>query len=411
MRLVFPLLICAAGMAPGPAVAQCAADEAPSVGVVLRRCTDGDVRWVEVVADLASADVGARVSRPMERGAVVEEWAGAVVSGAAIAVPAGPFRFADLEPVGLTVGDGEHWGTTADSPGLGVLALDARQAGVLAPAEQVVPVEPWMHDVLSGVSIVRDGVALACRDEGCAAAPRTGVGLSEDGRSLVIVAAAGWVADAPGVGDGQLGQLLAAAGAHDAVRVAEGATSTMWARGEGLVMPSSDGASRASAAFLAVVDLSAGVTGRLVGVVERMEDNRALVAARIRVETSDGTLAAEGGTLTDRAYWTFTLPARDYVVRATVAGFRTSCRVCTVEAGGESWCSQFMVRGEGMETCAPPPRGRDAGPWPAGDAGRPVDGSVEPPPPGACAIGPRAPRPGAGWLLLLSMLLLGLRRR
>ncbi|RZO48623.1 MAG: hypothetical protein EVA89_36465, partial [Sandaracinaceae bacterium] len=172
MRFVFPLLICAAGMAPGPAVAQCAADEAPSVGVVLRRCTDGDVRWVEVVADLASADVGARVSRPMERGAVVEEWAGAVVSGAAIAVPAGPFRFADLEPVGLTVGDGEHWGTTADSPGLGVLALDARQAGVLAPAEQVVPVEPWMHDVLSGVSIVRDGVALACRDEGCAAAPR-----------------------------------------------------------------------------------------------------------------------------------------------------------------------------------------------------------------------------------------------
>lgn len=409
MRALFTLALGLAAAAP--AQAQCGADESPSVGVVLRRCAEDGARWIEVAADLASADVGTRVSRPMERGAVVETWAGSVVSGAVIAVPAGPFRFADFEPRGLTVGAGEHWGTTADDPRLGVLALDERQAGVLAPGEQVVPLEPWMHDVLSGVPVLRDGVPAACRGDGCARAPRTGVGLSEDGRTLVIVTAAGWAADAEGVSDQRLGALLAGAGAHDGVRVAEGATSAMWAREDGLIVASSDGASRASAAFLALVDLSAGVTGQLVGVVERMDDNRPLVGARIVIETSDGTVAAEGGTLTDRAYWSFTLPARDYVVRASVDGFRSSCRVCSVEAGGETWCSQFMVPGEGSETCAPPPLGRDAGPWPVGDGGVPVDGSVAPPGSGGCAVGRGETAGGAASVAWLLLALFGLRRR
>ncbi len=350
--------------------ADCGADEAPSVGLTLRRCEDPGRRWVEVEVDLAAADVGVRASRPEERGDVIDAWAQSV-DGVVVAIPGGPFRFPELDPAGLTVGDGERWTSTRDDASLAVLAFDVRADALLAPAEQIVPAEAWMHDVLSGVEVLRDGVPRACQGGGCEPAPRTGVGLSSDGRTLVLVAAEGYRADAAGVDDGELGALLVGAGAFRGLRSGEGGESVMWLRGEGAIVPPSDGALRAGAAFFGVIDRNAGATGQLVGVVERAGDTMPLPDAHLRVETTDGRVAIEGGTMTSNAYFAFTLPARDYVVRASLTGYRTSCRVCRVEAGGETWCSQFLSPGDGEERCDAPPRGIDAGPWPTGDAGPP----------------------------------------
>jgi MYXO-CTERM domain-containing protein len=408
MRRALAVLALVSGLGPALARADCGAGEERAVGVVLRRCEADGLRWSVVNADLAAADVGVRVSRPDERGRTVEAWAGAV-EGAVAAIPGGPFRFADFAPLGLTVGDGTAWGEGRDDAVLGVLALDASGAGLVAPAEQVVPHEPWMDEVISGAPILRDGVPLACTGRGCEPRPRAAVGLSEDGRRLSMLAVEGWSAASAGVSDAELAALLAAAGAYDGLRVAEGATSVLWARDDGAVVPSSDGASRATAAFLGIVDRARGATGQLVGVVERAGDTAPLPEATLTVETTGGRVVASGGTLTEGAYFSFALPARDYVLRASLAGYRTSCRPCRVEAGAEKWCSLFLTPGDGAEACAAPPRGLDAGPWPVGDAGgaAAADAGLGGAP-GGCAV---APGPGAAaWPVGLLAALLGAGR-
>ncbi|HJL15806.1 MAG TPA: phosphodiester glycosidase family protein [Sandaracinaceae bacterium LLY-WYZ-13_1] len=396
----------------GAARADCGGDEELSVGVVLRRCESEGLRWSELSADLAAPDVGVRVAVPSERGQTVEAWA-AGAEGAVAAIPGGAFRFADFEPEGLTVGESVPWADTVDDPRRAVLALSRTGAGLVVPAEQVVPVEAWMDDVVSGVPVLRDGVPEPCRDGGCEPAPRAAVGLSADRRTLVAVAVEGWTAASAGVSDAELGALLRDAGAQDGLRVAAGATSVLWARGEAVV-PSSDGASRAGAAYLGVVDRSRGATGQLVGVVERMGDGAPLPEATIAVETTDGRVVATGGTATDNAYFSFELPARGYVVRASLPGHRTSCRYCVLEPAAEKWCSHFLSEGDGMERCEPPPRGVDAGPWPVGDAGGPgVDGGGgEPPTEGDCAAAPGSgASPGFVAALLTGAWLARRRRR
>jgi hypothetical protein len=316
------------------------------------------------------------------------------------AIPGGPFTFPELEPAGLTADDGEHWTSSRDSPALALLAFDARSAALFAPAEQLVPYESWMRDVVSGVEVLRDGAPRACVGSGCELAPRAGVGLSADARTLVVVAAEGWSADAAGVSDAELGELLDGAGAHAGIRTADGASSLLWLRGEGAITTPSDGAARAGAAFLAVIDRSRSASGQLVGVVERAGDTSPLAAARIRVETTDGALVAEGGTMTANAYFAFPLPARDYVVRASLAGYRTSCRVCPVDAGRETWCSQFLAAGDGEERCSAPPRGIDAGPWPLGDAGTDGGASIEPAIASGCSAVPARGAPAIGIALV-----------
>lgn len=377
MRRTVALLIATAAAlssAPHHARADCI-DSSPSGGVVVRACTAPGQRWVEVRADLAASDVGVRVARPDERGRTASAWAGAV-PGAVAVVSAGPFRFPDYAPIGLTVGAGVAWSDGRDDAALGVLALDAVGGALIAEPRALVPAEPWMDSALSGVPVVRDGVAVAgCVERACKRAPRTAVGLDADGRTLILVVAAGWTADAEGVSDPELGALALAAGADDALRTADGATSALWGRPGGVELASSDGAERAGAAFLAVVDRATGTTSRLRGVVEEVGTGTVLPAATLRVETTDGVLAWEGRTMTTGAYWERTLPVREYIVRASLAGYRTGCKYCPAISGMDTWCSVFLEPGSGAETCPAPARGVDAGPWPLGTVAS--DGGVD----------------------------------
>jgi hypothetical protein len=401
----------------GTAVARAeCAESSPSTGVVVRVCDEGGRRWIEARADLAAADVAVRVTRPGERGARVDAFA-ASVPGAVLAVQAGAFTFPSFDPAGLTVGEGEAWPGTHDDGRLGVLALDDRGAAILVPPEQVVPEESWMHAVVSGRAVLRAGTpAASCAGAGCDASPRTGIGLDEGERTLVIVVAAGHAADAAGVTEPELGAMLRDAGATDGIATGDGATSVLWSRADGPSIGSSDGASRPTAAFLALVDRATGVTARIRGVVQRaMAPEDVLPAASVRVETTDGRLVALGGTLTTGAYFEHTLPAREYVVRATLAGYRTGCKYCPTTAGGEVWCSVFLAEGDGAETCEPPPVGVTAGPWPVVDAGPELfdggvrgDGGGRLGVDGGCSAG-GAGRAGAGALAVLA--LAAIRRR
>lgn len=381
--------------------AQCV--DVSSGSIASERCEAGDVRHWIVRADLAAGDVGLRVTRSMERGELADAWA-ATVPGARAVVQAGGFVFPAFEPVGLTVGEGEAWPDSTDDGSRSVLAFDERNVGIVVPREQIVPFEDWMVHVLSGEAVLRAGVPVACADLGCERTSRTGIGLSEDGRVLVIVVAEGDREGSVGVTLDELGMLLRDAGAHDAIASGEGATSALWADGE-VASPSSDGALRPAAAYLALVDRATGESTKIQGVVgiEGTPDEH-LPDSMLVVERTDGRRVASGSPVTDGAYWEFTVPLGEYIVRASHPGYRRGCKLCAAPIGEEVWCSIFLSEGEGEETCEAPPRELDVGPWPtrevvadAGvDAGSGGGG-------GGCAAG----GVGAGWWILL----FGRRRR
>ena len=195
---------------------------------------------------------------------------------------------------------------------------------------------------------------------------------------------------APNVTRSELGRLAVDAGAHDALESGYGATSSLQ-HSSGPLLLSTDGATRPAGPWLAVVDRASGAQTRLRGIVEDgSRADRVLPAATLRVETLDGTLVAEGGTRTDGAYWEFSVPVRQYIVRAKLAGFRDGCKVCTGVADEDVWCSLFLQPGDGAETCTAPPRTLDVGPWPT--TSTVVDAGVDAAEPnerdrGGCAAG------------------------
>lgn len=398
MRSFFPLA--ATLLASQLASAQCPR-ETLGTGMEVERCPGHAILRVDLAAD----DVGLRVTRPSERGQTVEGWASAV-PGLTAAVQAGDFAFPSYTPLGLTVGAGEPWSETTDDGGRAILGFDGRGVGIYAPENQVVPPEPWMDSVVSGVRLVRDGVARTdCQDNGCERLPRTGVGITADGRFLVAVVARAAT-------DPEVAELLRAAGASHALRTGEGATSVLWAEGE-FVVPSSDGAARPTAAFLGVVDRGTGAQTRLRGVIgDAADSDTFLPAAAITISTLDGREVATGTPRTEGGYWEFTLPVRQYVVRASHAGFRTGCKICPGVAAMDVWCSVFLSAGSGEERCEPPPRTLEVGPWPeARDAG-PVDagmrdGGSRTVGSGGCGV---ARGPATPWAVALG-LFVALRRR
>ncbi|MAQ18132.1 MAG: hypothetical protein CMN30_25465 [Sandaracinus sp.] len=400
MRAVLALrswMVVAALGASASAHAQCPT-RTLATGISLSTCATHAV----AIVDLGSDDVALRGARSSERGRSASAWAGSV-DGAAFAVQAGPFSFPSFTPRGLTVGAGEHWSETVDDGTLAVLGFDGRGVGVFVPADRQVPAEPWQETVVSGIPVVRDGVALACHDGGCQPMPRTGMGLSSDGRRLVVVVARA-------VTDAELGALMAEAGVRDGLRSGSGATSALWDEtGDEWVVPSSDGEGRAGAAWLAAVDRSTGEQFRLRGVVGVAGEERFLPDATVTVESVGGEEVASGMPITEGAYWEYRLPVREYVVRAARSGYRTGCKICVGVPGEDVWCSVFLSEGSGAETCTPAPRTLEVGPYAAapttpdmGPGSVPVDRDD-----GGCAAGGASAR---GWAAL-ALLGLGLRRR
>ncbi len=382
--------------------AQCT-DRDLSVGVSVRVCDTGGTVHAIASVDLAAGDVALRGSRSSERGRTARGW-GQTVEGAVLVVQAGPFAFPSFTPTGLTVGSGEHWSDTSDDRAHAVLGFDARGVGVFLPAPLAVPAEPWQDTVVSGAPIVRDGVVLTpCEGQGCEPMPRTGLGLTGDGRRLVIVVAE-WMTDP------ELGAALVDAGVLDGLRSGSGATSTLWGGGDEFLVPSSDGNAREAAAHLAVVDRASGAEFRLRGVVTQAGVGTPLPDAMLTVETLGGAVVDTGTPITDLGYWEFTLPVREYVVRASRSGYRTGCKICVGVPAEDVWCSLFLEPGSGSETCAPPPRTLDVGPYP--EAPEVPDGAdagvTRPPIDEGCATAGQAPGGALGMILLA---LVGVRRR
>jgi hypothetical protein len=139
---------------------------------------------------------------------------------------------------------------------------------VLAPAA----VPPWYRQAVGGHPVILwDGAvppSADCPGTLCTFRhPRTGVGLSADRAFLYLVVVDGRHASAAGMTTRELGRLMKELGAHFALNLDGGGSSTLWIEGKGVVNRPSDGRERNVANHLAVTWRSPTCAGLIRGKV------------------------------------------------------------------------------------------------------------------------------------------------
>jgi hypothetical protein len=138
---------------------------------------------------------------------------------------------------GFTVSDGQQWpkyGDTAEGTVTGFGGWDKAKQKMrieIRPPEEVLTKAPdWMKNALTGVPLVLDGGKVLDSDDEVFGArhPRTGLGLSKDGKKLFFVVVdgrrKGW---SWGMRTEQLGELFKSIGADRAVNLDGGGSTTM----------------------------------------------------------------------------------------------------------------------------------------------------------------------------------------
>ena len=235
-----------------PAVSQAAdtwTDPFPGVRRLDRVTSTQHIQVLEV--DLCAPGVSVRATATGERQQTVSSFGAAV--GAQAAINGDFFNYADYSPTGPALSKGTKWGGTDDSfnapiqfgPNQVLLRSGGSTAGV----------EDWAREVVSGhPSIV---VAGELRDAPTYAVctspnPRTSVGISQDKKTLYLAVVDGRQTGRNGMTCAQLGSLMKGLGAHDAVNLDGGGSSTMWLKGKGVVNSPSEGAQRVVGNHLAI---------------------------------------------------------------------------------------------------------------------------------------------------------------
>ena len=202
--------------------------------------------------DLCVDGVGLRATRSEERQSRTSNWASDV--GAHAAVNGDFFSYSGYGTSGLAVGDGAAWPSTSDSGSHGFVAFGWDRAE-LSPPPEVRSVEGWMREVVGGnVHLVSGGVAMSS-DSGsfCTTRhPRTAVGFSEDGRTLILAVVDGRTSASAGMRCSELAGLMLEMGAHEALNLDGGGSTSMYVAGDGVVNNPSDGSERVVANHLGV---------------------------------------------------------------------------------------------------------------------------------------------------------------
>ena len=247
--LVLPMLLLAAALA-------CAADwtaVAPGIDYLHIERDGIDAHLVGVNLDEPSLEVVASASA--ERGLSVSEFAAR--RGAVVAINADYFDEA-LQPVGLAMGDGKVWARADERlRRQEVIGVGGRRVEIFARADPLREPQPWMTGAVSGwPAIVTDCDPVAALPGSDfftrAPHPRTAVGLSRDGRRVLLLVADGRREGVPGLTLPELAELMAWYGACDAVNLDGGGSSALWLR-DRIVNRPSDGVERRVANHLGVV--------------------------------------------------------------------------------------------------------------------------------------------------------------
>jgi len=249
IRFLLVLLLCAgadAGAEDWASVATCIE--------YLHIARDGiDVHLVGV--NLDGPSLAAVATAAGERGLTVSEFA--AQRRAVVAVNADYFDAA-LQPIGLAMGDGVVWARADERVRRQeVVGVGGRRVEIFPRAEPLREPQPWMTGAVSGwPAIVADCAPVAALPGSDfftrAPHPRTAVGLSQDGRRLILLVADGRRDGVPGLTLPELAELMAWYGACTAVNLDGGGSSALWL-GDRIINRPSDGVERRVANHLGVV--------------------------------------------------------------------------------------------------------------------------------------------------------------
>lgn len=212
-------------------------------------------------------------------GLYTPQW-GAVPLARTVDGVASPVREVVLDAAGVVVAVVDAASTTALAPGSSALVGRGAGAAALAGFEvgEEVAVEYGPRSDVGEVAVALSGNRVLARDgevldvDDTALHPRTAVGFSADGTTMLLLTVDGRQAASRGVTEVELGQLMLDLGADDVLNLDGGGSSTMLARTAGAADPQvvnspSDGSQRATPNGLGLVSApgSGDLTGFSVG--------------------------------------------------------------------------------------------------------------------------------------------------
>jgi hypothetical protein len=164
--------------------------------------------------------------------------------GAAVAVNGGFWgRFARAE--GVTAGGGRVWPSVEDDEEHGFFAVGRDGRAWISPPEELVLVEEiparrLLHAVSGRPMLVREAAVdrsgLDALDYAGRRHPRTAVGVSRDGLTVILVVVDGRQEGSRGATLYELAELMVELGAHRAINLDGGGSSAMWIAREGGVV-------------------------------------------------------------------------------------------------------------------------------------------------------------------------------
>ncbi len=234
----------------------------PGVRLLRRTTTRPTVTWVAVI-DSCAAGVRFRVTSPSQGTRTTSSFGRLV--GAQLAIN-GDFFDHDF---GLNVGDGTRW-PQPDTATSGNFSVGPNRIE-MTPDQVVLPGPyPWVTEQLGGRwTLLDDGVARRGIDDNgpasggfvCAPGlrhPRTAIGLSRDRQRVFLLVADGRSSASVGLTCDEEIDLFVELGAHDAMGLDGGGSSTLWTSSTGVVNHPSDGSERVVGDHLAVFATGTG---------------------------------------------------------------------------------------------------------------------------------------------------------
>ena len=307
------------------------------------------LRIYALEVDLSNPRVSLRSTASSERKQSPGNFAKAV--GAHAAINGDFFEWTYYNTNGMSAGNGASWGIV-DGASMANFAFGTGRAEIYPQAEVVAFDPSWMLGVVSGFpDIVRDGqvVSSYAYDPGhCSGLhPRSGIGLSQDKKTLFMVVVDGRSTTSKGVKCSELGQIMKDLGAHRAINLDGGGSSALVVK-SGSSYPAinqpSDGYQRAVANHLAVIvsDKVIETTGGMKVAVIDDETEAPLAGATVRLSgAANAQVSGSDGTTT----FTSLSPCDGcYSATASLAGYETATRTGGSVGVGATWTFTLRLK-------------------------------------------------------------------
>lgn len=207
--------------------------------------------------DLTHPDIFVMTTREADRKKTVSAFAAEYDCQAAI--NGDFFDYSNYKTVGLAAGGGKVWSQSSDGPNWGFMGFGLDNRVLFSPpAENVGQPPEWVYSAIGGNPLVLENGQLLdakntdCGPHFCARAPRSGMGISQDGKTLFLAVIDGRRQDSVGATTLEIGLVMQRNGAWRGINLDGGGSSAMFIKGRGIVNFPSDGSERVVANHIGI---------------------------------------------------------------------------------------------------------------------------------------------------------------